>query len=103
MYRFTGEPREVEFLRFYATALAYFIRHQARSAIIAIGGGRDLLTASIFGFRDITGVEYNPIFVRLFAHDYREFSGAGKIPGLRLVVDEARSWFARSHEQFDLI
>jgi hypothetical protein len=103
MYRFNGDPREMDFLRFDATALAYFIRHQGRSAVIGIGGGRDLLTASIFGFRDITGVDYNPIFVRLFAHDYRDFSGAGKIPGLRLAVDDARSWFARSHEHFDLI
>jgi hypothetical protein len=103
MYRFSGDPREVDFLRFDATALAYFIRHQGRSAVIGVGGGRDLLTASIFGFKDITGVEYNPIFVRLFATDYRDFSGAGKIPGLRLIVDDARSWFARSHEQFDLI
>lgn len=103
MYRFSGDPREIDFLRFDATALAYFIRHQGRSAAIGIGGGRDLLTASIFGFRDITGVEYNPILVRLFAQDYRDFSGAGKIPGLRLFVDDARSWFARSHEQFDLI
>jgi len=103
MYRFSGDPRVMDFLRFDATALAYFIRHQGRSAVIGIGGGRDLLTASIFGFRDITGVDYNPIFVRLFAHDYRDFSGAGKIPGLRLAVDDARSWFARSHEQFDLI
>jgi predicted membrane-bound spermidine synthase len=103
MYRFSGDPREIDFLRFDATALAYFIRHQGRSAVIGIGGGRDLLTASIFGFRDITGVEYNPILVRLFAQDYRDFSGAGKIPGLRIFVDDARSWFARSHEQFDLI
>jgi hypothetical protein len=103
MYRFSGDPREVDFLRFDATALAYFIRHQGRSAVIGIGGGRDLLTASVFGFRDITGVEYNPNFVRLFAHDYAEFGGAGKIPGLRLVVDDARSWFARSREHFDLI
>ncbi len=103
MYRFRGAPRELDFLRFDATALAYFIRHQGRSAVIGIGGGRDLLTASIFGFTDITGVDYNPIFVRLFAHDYRDFSGAGTISGLRLIVDDARSWFARSHEQFDLI
>jgi len=103
MYRFSGDPREIDFLRFDATALAYFIRHHGRSAAIGIGGGRDLLTASIFGFKDITGVEYNPILVRLFAQDYRDFSGAGKIPGLRLFVDDARSWFARSHEQFDLI
>jgi hypothetical protein len=103
MYRFGGDPHEVDFLRFDATALAYYIRHQGRSAVMGIGGGRDLLTASIFGFTDITGVDYNPIFVRLFAHDYADFSGARKIPGLHLVVDDARSWFARSHEQFDLI
>jgi hypothetical protein len=103
MYRFTGDPHEIDFLRFDATALAYYIRHQGRSAVIGIGGGRDLLTASIFGFKDITGLEYNPIFVRLFARDYRDFSGAAQIPGLRLIVDDARSWFARSHEQFDLI
>jgi len=103
IYRYKGDPRELDFLRFDATAIAYFIRHQGRAAIIGIGGGRDLQTASVFGFRDITGVEYNPIFVRLFARDYRQFSGAGRIPGLRLEVDDARSWFARSHEQFDLI
>jgi len=103
MYRFSGDPHEIDFLRFDATALAYYIRHQGRSAVIGIGGGRDLLTASIFGFKDITGVEYNPIFVRLFATDYGDFSGVAKIPGLRLIVDDARSWFARSHEQFDLI
>ena len=103
MYRFSGDPREIDFLKFDATAIAYFIRHQGRSAVIGIGGGRDLLTASLFGFRDITGVEYNPILVRLFAQDYRDFSGAGKIPGLRIFVDDGRSWFARSHEQFDLI
>ena len=103
IYRFNGNPHELDFLRFDATALAYFIRHSGRAAVIGIGGGRDLQTASIFGFRDVTGVEYNPIFVRLFAHDYRDFSGAGRIAGLRLVIDDARSWFARSREQFDLI
>ena len=103
IYRFGGDSREVDFLRFDLTALAYSIRHEGRSAVIGIGGGRDLLTASIFGFKDITGVEYNPIIVRLFARDYRDFSGAARVPGLRLAVDDARSWFARTHEQFDLI
>lgn len=103
IYHYTGDPAQMDFLRYDATALAYYIRHQGRAAVIGIGGGRDLLTASVFGFRDITGVEYNPIFVKLFAHDYRAFSGAGRIPGLRLFVDDARSWFARSTESFDLI
>jgi spermidine synthase len=103
IYHFSGDPAEVDFLRYDTTALAYYIRHQGRAAVIGIGGGRDLLTASVFGFRDITGVEYNPIFVRLFANDYRSFSGADRVPGLKLFVDDARSWFARSTERFDLI
>ncbi|MBV9345184.1 MAG: hypothetical protein JO341_14875 [Gammaproteobacteria bacterium] len=103
IYHYTGERADIEFLRYDLTALAYFIRHSGRAAVIGIGGGRDLLTASLFGFADVTGVEYNPIFVRLFARDYRAFSGADRIPGLRLEVDDARSWFARSTEQFDLI
>jgi spermidine synthase len=103
IYHFRGDPRELEFLRYDATALAYYIRHQGRAAVIGIGGGRDLMTASVFGFKDITGVEYNPIFVQLFSREYRGFSGADYVTGLRLFVDDARSWFARSHEQFDLI
>lgn len=103
MYRFDGDWHAIDFLRYDLTALAYFIRHNGRAAVIGIGGGRDLLTASLFGFRDVTGVEYNPIFVRLFARDYRDFSGADRIPGLRLRTDDARSWFARSTEQFDLL
>ena len=103
MYAFKGDPRELDILRYDLTALAYYIRQRGRAAIIGVGGGRDVQTAAVFGFRDITGVEYNPIFVRLFARDYRDFSGAALIPGLRLAVDDARSWFARSREQFDLI
>lgn len=103
IYRYDGDPRKMDFLRYDATAFAYNIRNRGRSAVIGIGGGRDLLTASISGFRDITGVEYNPIFVRLFSHDYAWLSGYEHVDGLKLSIDDARSWFARSHDQFDLI
>jgi len=103
IYRYGGDPKQMEFLRYDVTALAYYIRNRGRSAVIGIGGGRDLLTSSVSGFRDITGVEYNPIFVKLFREDYKAFSGYDKIPGLRLETDDARSWFARSTDHFDLI
>jgi hypothetical protein len=103
IYNYRGDPAQLAFLRDDATAFAYFIRHEGRSAVIGIGGGRDLLTASVAGFRDITGVEYNPIFVQLFSRDYRGFSGFDHVPGLKLHTDDARSWFARSHDHFDLI
>jgi hypothetical protein len=103
IYNYRGDAAAFEFLGYDATAVGYYIRNEGRAAVIGIGGGRDLITAHLFGFRDITGVEYNPIFVRLFSRDYREFSGADKIAGLRLITDDARSWFARSDESFDLI
>lgn len=103
IYNYKGDPAQMAFLRDDATAFAYFIRHEGRSAVIGIGGGRDVLTASISGFKDITGVEYNPVFVRLFSRDYRAFSGYDHIEGLKLHTDDARSWFARSTDHFDLI
>jgi hypothetical protein len=103
IYRYGGDPAELDFLKYDVTALGYYIRDHGRAAVIGIGGGRDLMTASVFGFRDITGVEYNPIIVRLFATDYRDFSGSDKVPGLRIFVDDARSWFARSTENFDSV
>jgi hypothetical protein len=103
IYRFDGDWEKMEFLRYDATALAYKTRNQGRAAVIGVGGGRDVLTASLSGFRDVTGVEYNPIFINLFRDKYSRYSGADRIPGLKLVVDDARSWFARSQEKFDLV
>jgi len=37
------------------TNVAYAIRHTGRAAVIGVGGGRDVLSARFFGFRDITG------------------------------------------------
>ena len=103
MYRFDGKPEELGFLRFDVTNLAYAIRHDGRAAIIGVGGGRDILSAWSFGFRDITGVELNPIFIDLLTGEYRDYNHLAELPGVRLFVDEARSWFARTHEHFDLI
>ena len=103
MYRFDGDLRKVDFLRYDVTNLAYAIRHSGRAAVIGVGGGRDLLSAYLFGFRDVTGVELNPIFVRLLRYDFHDFSSLVDLPGVQLHVDEARSWFARSRDHFDLI
>lgn len=105
MFRFNGDPANARFLAHDVTNLAYAIRNSGRAAIIGVGGGRDMLSAWMFGFRDITGVELNPIFIDLLTTNpsFREFAGLASLPGLRFVVDEARSWFARSTDSFDLI
>ena len=103
MYAFDGDLSKLDFLRYDITNLAYTIRNQGRSAVIGVGGGRDLLSSYLFGFRDVTGVELNPIFVDLLTDEFRDYNRLADLPGVRFVVDEARSWFARTDERFDLI
>ena len=103
MYQFHGDVPQMAFLRYDITNLAYSIRHEGNAAVIGVGGGRDLLSAYVFGFRNITGVELNPIFVNLLNHSFRRYNNLVDLPGTRLFVDEARSWFARTTDRFDLI
>lgn len=103
MYRFDGDLSKLAFLKYDITNLAYSIRDKGRAAVIGVGGGRDLLSAELFGFNDVTGVELNPIFVDLLTHRLASYNRLAKRSGTRLFVDEARSWFSRSVEHFDLI
>jgi hypothetical protein len=105
MYRFSGAVDEVEFLKYDLPNLAYFLPNLRRAAIIGVGGGRDVLSARVFGVHDITGVELNPILVDLLVKrkEFAEFAGLSNLDGIHLYVDEARNWFARSHQMFDLI
>ena len=104
-YEFNGELDSGEYLRYDVTNLAYFLPHRERVAVIGVGGGRDLLAAAHFGRRDITGIELNPIFVKLHISEpvIAEFSLVARLAGVRFVVDEARSWMARRTDNFDLI
>jgi len=103
MYRFDGDLSKLDFLKYDITNLAYSIRRSGRAAVIGVGGGRDLLSARYFGFRDVTGVELNPIFVDLLTHRLRDFNRLVNLPGVQLFVDEGRSWFARTDQHFDVI
>ena len=59
MFGFDGTADDVSFLKYDVTNAAYSIRNTGRAAIIGVGGGRDVLSARYFGFRDITGIELN--------------------------------------------
>jgi hypothetical protein len=105
MPKFDGDLQSVSYLAYDVTNLAYYIRTSGKAAILGVGSGRDLLSAYLFGFRDIAGVELNPIFVDLLQspNRLRDYAGVAKLPGVHLTVDEGRSWFARTNERFDLI
>ena len=104
-YRFDGNFANVEFLKYDVTNLGYFLPGRERGVVIGVGGGRDVLSAALFGLKQITAVELNPILVDLQTQSggLLPFTNLAAIPGVRFVADEGRSWLARSTELFDVI
>jgi spermidine synthase len=105
MFRYDGTPQSVSFLQYDLVGLAYRLPNLHKSAVIGVGGGRDIMTAHYFGVPDITGVELNPIFIYLDTQNpfFSNFGNLRSVPDLKLHVDDARSWFASTHEKFDLL
>lgn len=103
VYRFSGDLGEVAFLRYDVTNLAYALPGLRSGAVIGVGGGRDLLSARIFGVPEVLGVEINPIFIDLLTRRFADYTAIARQPGISFEVDEARSWFARADRNFDII
>ncbi len=102
--RFDGDPARLRHLKYDVTALAHYLRPNASALVIGVGGGRDILTALVFGQKRVVGVEVNPDMVKLLTERFADYSGhLDRRPGVVLVNDEARSYVARSSERFDII
>ena len=104
-YRIEGDIRKAGFLEYDVTNLAYFLPDRHSAAVIGVGGGRDMLSARLFGVDNITGVEINPLILGLLTGEprFKDYTGVADMPGMSFHVDEARSWFARSTDRFDVI
>ncbi|HEX4007726.1 MAG TPA: hypothetical protein VHX60_16245 [Acidobacteriaceae bacterium] len=105
MFHYDGTPQSISFLQYDLVGLAYRLPGIQKSAVIGVGGGRDILTAHYYGVQDITGVELNPNFINLDTRvpGFSGFGGLNRLQNLHLHVDDARSWFAATHEKFDLV
>ena len=121
--RFDGDLTKVRYLRYELTGLAYHLvekrdresfsqiptekdsRSHFSALVIGPGGGRDLLTALVFGADRVEGVEVNPII----AHDvmlgtFKDFSGSIYAnPRVSVAVDDGRSYVRRSSKKYDVI
>jgi hypothetical protein len=100
---FQGNLEPLRFLRYDVTSLGAQLRSGGTAAIIGVGGGRDVMSAALNGFRRIVGIEVNSAIVDLTSKRLESFSGFSKIPGFELHNDEGRSYLTRSGERFDLI
>ncbi|MCL5773210.1 MAG: hypothetical protein M1536_02380 [Firmicutes bacterium] len=102
---FNGDYSKVRYLMAEVNSLPYNLKADGRAAIIGPGGGRDVLSALTAGWRDITGIEINPLIVNDVMQDkYIGYSGGiYKLPGVNIFVDEGRSFLRRNGGKYDLI
>ncbi|MGE5360291.1 MAG: hypothetical protein ACM3NQ_14845 [Bacteroidales bacterium] len=124
--RFGGDLKEASYLRYELTALAYHLKERRRddsvlktgsamsqpagraafnALVIGPGGGRDILSALVFGASHVDGVEINPIIAKdVMLGDFRQFSGAIYAnPSVSIFVEDGRSFVRRSRSQYDII
>ncbi|PWT85072.1 MAG: hypothetical protein C5B57_03690 [Blastocatellia bacterium] len=99
----------VQYLRYELTALAYRLKEKTPSGfkalVIGPGGGRDLVSALVFGAAHVDGVEINPIIADDVMRDhFREYSGGIYThPRVRILIDDGRSYVRRTPERYDVI
>ncbi len=104
--RFSGDLASVAYLKSELTALGYHLAEPGFTAlVIGPGGGRDLLSALVFGARRVDGVEINPIIANDVMRDrFRDYSGRLYTrPDVRIAVEDGRSFVRRSPERYDVI
>jgi hypothetical protein len=98
----TGNPADFDHLKYDVTNIGYYIRTNGRVLVVGVGGGRDILSALLFGAREVTGVELNRNILDTVNGRFGDFSGhLDRNPRVHFVNDEARSFVAR--EQKDQI
>ena len=120
--KFDGNLGTVAYLQYELTALGYRLFGTPASGsavaapkpddaggfealVIGTGGGRDLLSAIVFGASSIDGVEINPIIVNdVMRKRFREYSGAVyDRPNVHIFVEDGRSFVRRSTKRYDII
>ncbi len=103
--KFNGDFSKHRYLEFDVTNIAYTMPNIKKAAIIGVGGGRDLLSAKYFGVEEVTALDVNPVQIKLLRDhpEYREYANLYNQPGVKILNEEARSWFRQNTEKLDLV
>jgi len=95
--------KDIDYLRYDVTNIAYYLDRKGSACIIGVGGGRDIQSALLFGHSHITAIELNPIFVSLLKNEFKEFAGIAARPEVTIVTAEARSYLSQNPEKYNII
>jgi spermine/spermidine synthase len=111
--KFGGDLKDVAYLQYELTALGYRLfgapgvtpATPFNALVIGTGGGRDLLSALVFGAARVDGVEINPIIVNdVMRGRFKDYSGGVyDRPNVHVAVEDGRSFVRRSPARYDII
>jgi hypothetical protein len=104
----TGNVADASYLKYELTAIGYHLAARPKgfsALVIGPGGGRDLLSALVFGASHVDGVEINPIIARdVMLGRFRDYSGGIYAnPRVTIHVDDGRNFVRRSSSKYDVI
>ncbi len=104
----SGNPSDASYLRYELTAIAYHLAERPggfTTLVIGPGGGRDLLSALVFGASHVDGIEINPIIARdVMLGRFLGYSGGVYAnPRVSIHIDDGRSFVRRSASKYDVI
>lgn len=101
---FDGDLNKLNYLKYDITNLAHYLKPDSDVLVIGAGGGRDILSALVFGQKSVTAVEVNGDIIDAVNNKFGNFSGhLDRNPKVSFVSDEARSYVARENKKFDII
>jgi spermidine synthase len=98
-----GTAADHDYLAWDVVSAVHDLRPAGPAAVIGVGGGRDVLDALRVGHTPVVAVELNAAIVDLHRGELAAFSGIAAQPGVDLITDEARSYFARDTATYQTI
>ncbi|MDB5492050.1 MAG: hypothetical protein JWO78_1899 [Micavibrio sp.] len=96
---------KLKYLEYDVTNIPYFMPGINSVAVIGVGGGRDLLSARYFGAKKTIAMDVNATQVNLLTknQEYSNYANLNKLPNSKIINSEARNFFSRNNEKFDVI
>ena len=102
--KFDGTFDDLDYFKYDIKNIVHYVRTDASVLIIGAGGGRDVLSALMFGQKSVRAVEINKNILKTVNGRFGDFTGhLDRNPKVTFVNDEARSYIARTDERFDVI
>jgi hypothetical protein len=101
--KFTGNLKEVDYLRSTTSFLAFQAKPHGRALIIGAGGGQEVLAAQIAGYSIIEAVDINKASFNAVQETGSLSGNIYQESNVKSIVSDGRSYVQRTKQSYDLI